>query len=128
MLKKIIIISSIIALVLLTILLNVTNPASAGPFGILILFVSTYVVSVGLITGLICIFSKNISRLSFIFMSRRPIDPISLKNAYYYSTVISLAPIMLIGLNSVGAGSFYSTLLVIIFESIGVIYVSKVIR
>jgi len=121
MLKKIIIISSIVALVLLTILLNITNPASAGPFGILILFVSVYVIFVGLITGLICILSKIVSRLSFIFMSRRPIYTISIKNAYYYSTVISLAPVMLIGLNSVGAGSFYSTLLVIIFELISVI-------
>jgi len=128
MLKKIITISSITALVLLTVLLNITNPASAGPFGILALFVSTYVVFVGLISGLIYIFSKIMSRLSFVFMSRRPIEAMSLKNAYYYSTVISLAPIMLIGLNSVGAGSFYSTLLVAIFESIGIVYVSKVIR
>ena len=128
MFKKIIIISSIVALVLLTVLLNITNPASAGPFGILVLFVSAYVVFVGFITGLIYVFSKIIAKLSLVFMSRRPIETISLKNAYYYSTVISLAPIMLIGLNSVGAGSFYSTILVAIFESIGVVYVSKVIR
>jgi len=67
MLKKIIIISSIVALVLLTILLNITNPASAGPFGILILFVSVYVIFVGLITGLICILSKIVSRFIVYF-------------------------------------------------------------
>jgi len=128
MLKKLITIFTVIALLLLIILLNVTNPASAGPFGILVLFVAIYVFFVGVISGLIYFFSKLISKISIIFMPRRPIERISLKNSYYYSTVIALAPVMIIGLSSVGASSFYSMVLIAIFEIIGVIYVSKIIR
>ena len=128
MLKKLIIIFTAIALLLLIILLNVTNPASAGPFGILALFVAIYVFFVGIISGLIYFFSKLISKISIIFMPRRPIERMSLKNSYYYSTVIALAPVMIIGLSSVGASSFYSMVLIAIFETIGVIYVSKIIR
>jgi len=125
MLKIIISITSIISFILLIILLNITTPVSAGPFGILAIFIFAYLSLVGLITYFLYYISKLFAHLFIFFVYRKPLETLSLKRAYYYSTIIAAAPIMIMGLQSVGSVGFYELLLVTIFVIIGCLYISK---
>lgn len=113
------------SLCLLIVLLNSTTPATAGPFGVLLIFIFIYILLLGVITYFLYWTSHLINHLSIVFMAKRPIRAISLKQSYYYSTIIAAAPIMLIGLQSVGMVSLYEFLLIILFVVIGCLYISK---
>ena len=125
MLKILIITITSASLCLLIVLLNVTTPVSAGPFGILAIFISAYLVLLGLFAYLIHWTSRFIAYISVNLISRRPFQTLTLKRSYYYSTIIAAAPIMLIALQSVGTLGFYELLLTTIFIVIGCLYVSK---
>jgi len=128
MLKIIISVTAFISLCLLIVLLNITTPATAGPFGILAIFVFVYILSLGVITCFIYLVSRIVAHLSFVFMTRRPLQVLSLRQSYYYSTVIAAAPILLIALQSVGPLSLYEFILIIIFVTIGCLFISKRVR
>lgn len=128
MLEKIVAITTISSLCLLAVLLNVTSPTTIGPFGILIVFILGYTSSLGVVAYFIYTFSRLISHFSSAFTIKRPMIPMTFRVAYYYSTVIAAAPIMLIGLQSVGAVGFYEVVLVGLFAVIGCIYITKRIR
>ena len=69
--------------------------------------------------------SRIVAHLSAAFTVKKPIQALSFKQSYYYSTIIAAAPIMLIGLQSVGSVGFYDLLLVTVFVVIGCIYIAK---
>lgn len=125
MLKKLIAIITPVSLCLLIIMLNTTTPATAGPFGILAIFIFAYLSSLGLVTILIYLSSKAINRLSLLIMTRKPVEQLTLRRSYYYSSVLALAPIMIIGMQSVGQITFYELLLVLVFIVIGCLYITK---
>jgi hypothetical protein len=52
-------------------------------------------------------------------------QPMSFRRAYYFSTVLAAAPVMLVGLQSVGSIGIYELILVILFEVIGCLYIAK---
>lgn len=125
MLEKIVAASTIVSLCLLALLLNITSPTSIGPFGILVVFIFGYVSSLGVVAYFLYIVSRFIAHISLVFTVKKPIAPMTFKIAYYYSTVLAAAPIMLIGLQSVGAVGFYEVVLVILFTFIGCVYITK---
>jgi hypothetical protein len=125
MLKRIIMTTTLVSLCLLVFLLNVTTPSTVGPFGILAVFIFAYLSSLGAVTFFLYCISRIISHLSTVFMARKPFEGFTLKSAYYFSTIIAAAPILIIGLQSVGANGIYEFLLVSIFVIIGCLYVSK---
>ncbi len=125
MLRIIISITTFVSLCLLLTLLNLTTPATAGPFGILTIFFFAYLSSFGLVTFFLYLMSRVISHLSSVFMTRRPLGSLTLRRSCLFSSIIAAAPIMLIGLRSVGEVSLYDYLLVITFTTIGCLYISK---
>ena len=125
MLKKIIFVTTIISLCLLVILLNVTAPSWAGPFGILAIFVFAYLSSLGLVTYFFYWASKAISYFSKSFITIKPILTLDFKRSYYFATVFAAVPIILMGLQSVGSIGIYESLLLVLFLVIGCVYVSK---
>jgi hypothetical protein len=125
MLKIIISIIAVISLCFLAVILNTTTPATAGPFGILTIFFFAYLLSLGIFTYLIYWINLIIARLSRLMTARKPFIPLTFKVSYYYATVISAIPVLLIGLQSVGAIGIYEFLLVITFVVVGCLYVSK---
>lgn len=125
MLGRVIAVSSIGAAIILAILLQMTKPATVGPLGILVVFILMYVSVLGALTFLMFGISRLIVRLSTSVTIRRPLQPLTLKRAYYFSSVIALAPVMIIGMQSVGEVGFYDLLLVVIFVSIGCVYIAK---
>lgn len=117
--------ASVVSLCLLAVLLNVMAPSNAGPFGVLAIFVLIYISCLGIIALSICAFSRLIAHLSVIVMARRPIEAVSFRRSYYFATILSAVPVILIGLQSVGRIGFYEYLLVLIYAIIGCTYVHK---
>jgi hypothetical protein len=128
MLEKIVAITTIVSLCLLALLLNVSAPTTIGPLGILAVFILGYLSSLGVMTYFLYTVSRLVAHLSSAFTVKRPIQAMLFRHAYYYSTVIAAAPIMLIGLQSVGATGIYEVILVLIFVVIGCVYITKRIR
>lgn len=102
-----------------------TTPATAGPFGLLIIFISAYLSFLGLISFFLFGMNRLIISLGSNFAAKRPLQPMSFSRAYYYSTALAMAPVMLIGLQSVGSVGLYEVLLVAVFEVIACIYISR---
>lgn len=119
---------SIASLCVLIMVLTFTSPSTTGPFGLLLLFISAYLTFVGLIS----FFLFGINRLTVMVSSgmtlRKPIRPMDFRRAYYFSTVLAAAPVMLIGLQSVQSVGIYEILLVIVFEIVACIYISRRMR
>ena len=125
MLGRIIAISMVGALMLLAILLQTTTPATIGPLGILLVFILLYVSALGVLTFLLFGCSKVVAKVAATFAGSRIIPALSLGRSYYYSSVIALAPILLIGMQSVGEVSIYDVLLVVLFVVIACVYIEK---
>ncbi|MDB5166863.1 MAG: hypothetical protein JWN26_8 [Candidatus Saccharibacteria bacterium] len=128
MLEKIVAIITITSLCLLAVLLNISVPTTVGPLGILAVFILGYLSSLGVMTYFLYSFSRLLAHLGSAFTVKKPLSPMPFRLAYYYSTVVAAAPIMLIGLQSVGAIGVYGFLLVVAFTVIGCIYITKRIR
>jgi hypothetical protein len=125
MLQRVIGLITLASLCLLSLMLVFTTPASAGPFGLLVTFISAYLTFLGLISFFLYGVSRIIVYATSGFTLKKPVQPFSFRRSYYYSTVLAAAPVMLIGLQSVGSIGFYELLLVVLFEVIGCIYVTK---
>lgn len=109
-------------------MLTFTTPATAGPFGLLVIFITAYLTFIGLISFFLYGISKLIASVSAGMTVRKPITAMTFRRAYYFSTVLAAAPVMLIGLQSVQPINIYELLLVVIFEVVACVYVSRRIK
>lgn len=125
MLPRIIATISLASLCLLSYMVTFTSPADAGPFGLLTIFITAYLTFVGMIS----FFLYGVNRLVIMVFAKgtvkKTVRSFTFRRAYYYSTVLALAPVLLVGLQSVGSISFYEVGLVILFEIIACVYVGK---
>ena len=128
MLPRLIATISLASLVVLSLMLTFTSPATAGPFGLLVIFVTAYLTFVGLISFFLFGINRLVIMVSSGMTLRKPIQKMEFKRAYYYSTVLAAAPVMLIGLQSVQSIGIYEVLLVVIFEVVACLYVTKRMR
>jgi hypothetical protein len=119
---------SIASLCVLIMVLTFTSPSTTGPFGLLLLFISAYLTFVGLISFFLFGINRLIVMVSSGMTLRKPIRPMDFRRAYYFSTVLAAAPVMLIGLQSVQSVGMYEILLVLIFEIVACIYISRRMR
>lgn len=125
MLSRVVVISVAVAIAILAIILHTTQPSTVGPLGILVVFILMYVSVLGVLTFLLYTISRIISKVSASFTVKKPIRPLSLGRSYYFSSVIALAPVMLIGMQSVAEVEIYDVLLIVIFVVIACVYISK---
>jgi hypothetical protein len=125
MLGKIIAFMSFGSALLLLVLLQTTTPGTIGPLGILIVFILMYIASLGAMTFLLFKGSQIFVRFSRLVTVTRPFQALSLGRSYYFSTVIALAPVILVGMESVGNLGINEVGLVAIFVIIGCMYVAK---
>ena len=122
---KFIAISGIAAVMVLTILLQLTTPATIGPLGLLFVFIMIYVAALSALTFFIFTTSQLTSHLANRLTVRRPLQSLTLQQAYYYGSVVALGPVMILGMQSVGAVGVYETLLVGLFTVLGCVYIAK---
>lgn len=120
MIKKIIFSLMIVSVIGLSLLLNLTSPSNIGPMGILVFFIMLYIIFLGLFS----FFLHIVGRISAGFL-KKPLKIIDFKRSYYYATALALAPVILIAQQSIGEVGFFEFILVIIFEAIACIYISK---
>jgi hypothetical protein len=125
MLGRVIAISSALAMVALFILWQNTTPSTIGPLGVLFVFILMYVSVLGVLTFLLFGLNKIIVKLSTSVTVRKPINRMTLGRSYYFASVIALAPVMVIGMQSVGEVGLYELLLVVLFVGIACIYIAK---
>ena len=125
MLARVLTIGLILSTMLLIIVLQTTTPATIGPLGILFVFILMYVSALCVLTFLLFAVSKVVARLSSSMTVRRPIQQMELIRAYYFSSVVALAPVMLIGMQSVGEVGFYDVVLIVVFIIISCVYIAK---
>lgn len=123
--KKRIIGGGIVGIALLGVLLNTTNPSTAGPLGVLAIFVLMYMLVLGALTFLLVVGSRVWARVATGMATARPVQPLDLRHSYYFASILALAPIMILAMNSVGEVGVYDVLLVALFTTIATIYVAK---
>ena len=128
MLPRILATVSLASLVVLSLMLTFTSPAPAGPFGLLVIFVSAYLSFVGMISFFLFGMNRLIIMVSSGMAVQKRLGAMEFRRAYYFSTVLAAAPVMLIGLQSVQSVGFYEIALVLIFEFVACLYVSKRMR
>lgn len=109
----------------LAVLLQMTTPATIGPLGILLVFVLMYIAALGVLTFLFIAINRLTLKFMGVLDSRKTHTPMSLTRAYYFASVMALAPVMIIGMQSVGQVGLYEFLLVVIFLIVASVYVAK---
>lgn len=129
MFGKILFITGLVSAGLLLLVLNLTTPSSAGAFGIFALFLLGYILMMTLTTYGLWLFAKALGRFGGrTGVLRRTVHPITLRRSYYYASVIALAPVIIVSLQSVGTVGLYELVLVALFVVLGCVYVAKRIR
>lgn len=120
MLGKVLALSTLCAFVLLSALLQSTSPSSIHPLGILLVFILIYVLVLGVLTFLlyaVLLFTAKVRKKDGVIMSFR--------RAYIFASVLALAPIMVVGMSSIGRMGVYEFLLIIMFELVACFYVAR---
>jgi hypothetical protein len=125
MFGKVLFIGTVVAAAALISLLNITTPTTAGPLGVLAIFILSYIVAFGCTTFLIHGVSRIVASVTTGSVLRRPFHVIGMKHSYYFGSLVGLAPILLLGMQSVGGVGLYELLLVGVFVVIGCVYISK---
>lgn len=125
MLLKALISAGLVSAGLILILVTTTTPSSSGAPGILAVFVFSYVLFLVLTTFLLWATSLVVARITSNLGSRRQPYAMSLRKAYYFSTIIALAPVLWVSLRSVGAVGPYEVGLIGLFISLGCLYVAR---
>jgi len=125
MLGKIIAASTVTAGIILIVMLQMTNPSTVGPLGLLAVFFLLYVIMLGVVTELLWLGSYGFQMVGRQFTSKRPPQRLSLARAYYFSTVLAMAPIMALAMQSIGSFGVYEMVLIVVFVAVGILYVSR---
>lgn len=120
---KVIAIVALLAFVILAIVVQTTTPMQVGPLGIITVFGLIYLSVLGPLTFIIYGIHLLISALRKRLDSKA--SAFTVKHAYYYASVLALAPVILIAMQSVGRSGLYDVTLIVIFEIIACIYITK---
>lgn len=122
MLGKVLAMTTLSAFVLLSALLQSTSPSTIHPIGILVIFILFYLLALGVLTFLLFGVSRSIASLT---KHVRKSKAMSLQRAYYFASVLALAPVMYMGIRSIGRTGAYELALIIVFEIIACFYIAK---
>jgi hypothetical protein len=126
MLKKILATVGVLSCVGLIYMLNSTTPATTGAFGVLAVFFLSYIVLVT-IASFFIFWTYGLIKRVFYSEAGAVYNPVefSFKRAYYFASVLSLGPVLLVSLKSVGKAGAIEALLVLFLLILGCIYVSR---
>ena len=120
MLEKVLTVASVISFFALLFIMQGTTPSSSHPILILLVFVFIYMLALGLLVFFISVGSRLL-----YFVSNHRLKIISARRAYYYSTILALVPVMVLGMKSIGRTGLYDVALVVAFALVAIFYVYK---
>lgn len=106
-------------------LVNLTTPDMVGPLGVLAFFVCIYVAIMCLIYLALLLIHRISKKIAVSVNSRSRLENISSTKLYYYASVIALAPVILLGMQSVGVVGVFDLALLVLFEVLACFYIAK---
>jgi hypothetical protein len=107
----------LLSMSLVAVLVTKVSPFSLGPLGVLILLALVYL-TITFVSGLVVIgFLAAIRQFGLI---KRP--PLRNRRVYYIVSILSLAPVFLLALNSLGQLEFRDFVLVFLFTGLTCFY------
>ena len=107
------------------VLLQTVSPSQAGPVGVLAIFLCLYIVTVAVIYFVLMAVSTLVRLVVKENQRVRRLAEWQAVKAYYYASVLGLAPIILLGFQSVGSISWFDVTLVVLFTTLACFYISK---
>lgn len=125
MFKKILFLTGLVSAGLLLYVFNVTTPSSINAVGLLAVFVLGYLISLSSLTYLLWFMHILYVRLSRSFKLRGPSSRPSIRKSYLYSSILSLGPVLLVGLHSVNGINSYEIGLILLLLVLGCFYVAR---
>lgn len=115
----------IMALVAALLMLQLTTPQSVGPFGVLAFFILAYIASACMVhlalAGLVRILKGVLPKGRWLLR----VEGLTSRKLYYYSSFIALAPVILLGMQSIGVVRVAEVLLLVAFQVLGCFYISR---
>lgn len=123
--QSIILAIGIISAVLLSLFMSSVSPASAGPLGILAVFLLLYIISVSFIYLAVRNSVDFLARTLRLGKWKILLEEVSSLKLYYYSSIIALAPVILLGMQSVGEVRLMDISLLIIFQILACFYIYR---
>lgn len=111
----------VLVAVLIFITLNVLNPLSNGPAGILFIFTLIYLFFLSVFSLLIYFGSHALSRYRLVGGSRI-VKP---RKAYYIASALACFPVFLLAIRSIGSLSFVDIFLAGFFVFLASFYIAK---
>lgn len=124
MFTKMLVLATAVCLGVLIYILNATTPANVSPVIILVLFGSMYVTTVGVLSFLM--YGSQLLLRKLLYENHRShLLGVKFLEFYYYASVIALAPVILLAMQSVGKLGVYEVALVLVFEVVTLFYVYR---
>ncbi len=115
----------IISLVTALLMLQLTTPQSVGPFGVLAFFILAYITSACVVyvvlVGLVGVLERTLPKGKWLLV----VEGLTRRKLYYYTSFIALAPVILLGMQSIGRVGVAEILLLVAFLGLGCFYISR---
>lgn len=106
-------------------MLQLTTPEMVGPLGVLAFFILIYIFFASFIylglSMLIGIAKRTATKGKWLVR----LESASGRKLYYYASFIALAPVIMLGMRSVGLIRPVDMLLVVVFQLLGCFYISR---
>ncbi len=106
-------------------LVNMTRPSEVGPLGVLAFFVLAYITSISLFYLILDGGRGLLERILPPGGTLLAIQSTRTVKMYYFASIIALAPVVLIGVRSIGEVGLVEIVLLVVFEVLGCFYVSR---
>jgi len=115
------------ALMALFLIMNSTDPVSAGPGGILVVFLLVYVFWAGLFFTIIHLGIGLASRLVIKYRKAVTVRSVQIgaRKAYYIASALAFVPVLFLAMNSLGQLQIRDVALVLVFMLLIIFYIVK---
>ena len=114
-----------LALIAAFIMLQLTSPHQVGPLGVLAFFILAYIACASGAYLLLTYSSQLLRRTLPNGKMLLRLEGATEKRIYYYASFIALAPVIILGMQSVGSLRLTDLLLLAVFQLLGCFYISR---
>jgi len=116
--KVFIYLAPVVCFLLLLVILNETNPLQTGPASILLVFVMLYLLVLSTLAAILHV-------VGAVWRMLHPRRAIHLRRGYYILSVISIAPVLMVALNTLGQLGILEGSLILLLVGLGCFYVLR---
>ena len=113
MFNRLMILLSLVSVIIILAMINLTTPTSVGPLGVLVFFTMIYMVIYGVVNLIVAMFMKATEKKG------------GERKNHYYAAVISFGPIMLLLVQSFGSFSVVTVAMTVVFVMLGCFIINK---